>query len=74
MEGTSVTVTSLHPGFVDTEIFRSREDQSFKTTLMFCVMPFARLFANKTSDGAKTSSYCSISEDVPKNSGSYFRL
>lgn len=73
LKGTNVTVASVHPGFVDTEIFRSREDQSCWTTCVFCIFPLLRCFAKKRSDGAQTSVYCAISEEVPQHSGSYFR-
>ncbi len=63
-------VVSLHPGFVDTEIFRSREDQSFATSFLFSVMPLARLFAKSRESGAETSIYCAVSADV--ESGSFY--
>lgn len=72
LHGTNVTAVSLHPGFVDTEIFRSRDDQSLWTSLLQLTMPIARLFAKTKDDGAKTSVHCAVSDEVPSQTGSYF--
>ncbi len=74
LKDTGVTAVSLHPGFVATDIFRSRgQDATGITTAMNRIWGLlARIFALTVADGAKTTIYCATSEDVPKNNGKYF--
>lgn len=67
---TNVTVVSLHPGVIDTELTRN---------LHGCLGCLAKIFLPcvvccwKTPiEGAQTTIYCATSTDVPKLSGCYF--
>jgi NAD(P)-dependent dehydrogenase (short-subunit alcohol dehydrogenase family) len=66
LEGTSVTANALHPGFVNTQIFRH---QTFRAWL---VRRVADLIALSPERGARTSVYLASSPDVAKVSGRYF--
>lgn len=64
---------SLHPGVVNTEIMRSRDNQSiFTKILLLFLRPLVGLFGISSADGAKTTIHCATSEDIPNQSGLYF--
>ncbi|XP_069767862.1 dehydrogenase/reductase SDR family member 13-like [Narcine bancroftii] len=67
LEGTNVTSYSVHPGFVNTEIFRD-----FSVFFKFLLFPIALLFSKTPSDGAQTIIYCAVQEGIEKFSGRYF--
>jgi len=67
LEGTRVTATSLHPGFVRTDF--GAEDQAwFFTVISRIVRPFLRTPAQ----GAQTSIYLASSPDVAGVTGQFF--
>lgn len=72
LEGSGVSVASLHPGFVSTDIFRGRENQSWKATFLAMFVKAATIFAKNSKTGAETTIYCAVSDDIPKNSGAYY--
>ncbi|GMR40884.1 hypothetical protein PMAYCL1PPCAC_11079 [Pristionchus mayeri] len=63
---TTVTVNSLHPGVIATEIFR---DQGIGASIMLATVSF---FLKTWKDGAQTSLYCALSTEVKGLSGEYF--
>lgn len=67
LEGTNVTCYSVHPGLVDTEIFRY-----FKFWIRVLLFPFAKLFYRDAENGAQTSIYCAVQEGIEQFSGQYF--
>ena len=66
LEGTQVTAYSLHPGVVQTELFRNQS-----TITRFFMTP-ARFFFKTVEQGAKTSLYCALKEGIEQHSGQYF--
>lgn len=66
LKGESITVNSLHPGYVNTRFFR---DPTWKGTVM---RAFANLFAISPEKGAETTVYLASSPDVANVSGGYF--
>uniref|UniRef100_UPI00398F6B89 dehydrogenase/reductase SDR family member 13-like n=1 Tax=Pristiophorus japonicus TaxID=55135 RepID=UPI00398F6B89 len=67
LEGTNITCYSVHPGCVNTEVFR---DLKFWQKVLF--VPIIALFFQTPADGAQTSIYCAVQEDIEKFSGRYF--
>lgn len=67
LKGTGVTVNSLHPGTVLTNIWRQLPGVQ-KTLLTF----IARHFIKNSVEGAQTSIYLAVSEEVEGVSGEYF--
>ncbi|XP_037048277.1 retinol dehydrogenase 12-like [Bradysia coprophila] len=65
LEGTGVTVNSLHPGVVQTELMRH---QSIVGKLM---IPF-RIFQKNPKSGAQTQLTVALDPDLEKVSGKYF--
>jgi len=66
LDGTSVTVNALHPGFVRTNIFRH------PTWRAWVVRRVADLIALSPERGAESSVYLASSSDVAGASGKYF--
>jgi retinol dehydrogenase-12 len=66
LEGSGVTVNTLHPGFVRTSIFRE------KGALGWLVRRAADLIALSPEQGARTSIYLASSPEVDGVSGCYF--
>jgi NAD(P)-dependent dehydrogenase (short-subunit alcohol dehydrogenase family) len=67
LKGTGVTVNSLHPGIVFSDIFRH-----FGPVIGPITNIFLRLFFKDVREGAQTSIYLAVSEDVEGVSGKYF--
>ena len=63
LEGTSVTVNTLHPGVVNTNL--GQDQSSFS-------QGFAKLFFKKPEKGAETSIYLASSQEVEGITGKYF--
>ncbi|KAL4238823.1 Retinol dehydrogenase 13 [Mactra antiquata] len=74
LQGTNVTVYSLHPGVVDTELCRHFENVSFLPfRYLFKLIYSLSKYTLKTSkEGAQTSLYCAVDTEVVKYSGKYF--
>ena len=64
LEGTGVTVNTLHPGVVKTEVFRE---------MPFILDWLIKLFALSPEKGAATSIYLATSSEVEGVSGKYFK-
>ncbi|XP_017027060.1 retinol dehydrogenase 12-like [Drosophila kikkawai] len=67
LEGTGVTVNSLHPGVVDTEIWRNLNGFTKAMT-----SPLRWAFFKTAKSGAQTSLYAALDPDLKNASGLYF--
>lgn len=67
LKGTGVTVNSLHPGLVHTDIYRK-----FPSIHKIPIVLFAKYFHKNAFQGAQTSIYLAVSEEVEGVSGKYF--
>lgn len=63
LRGTGVTANSLHPGAVNTDIFRDKN---------FVFRFFIGIFFKTAEEGAQTTIYLAVSRDVENLSGKYF--
>jgi NAD(P)-dependent dehydrogenase (short-subunit alcohol dehydrogenase family) len=64
LEGTAVTVNALHPGFLNTAIFREA-----KGFLKFVV----RLVAKRPEVGGRAVAHLALSKELEKETGKYFK-
>ncbi|XP_065114630.1 retinol dehydrogenase 12, like [Paramisgurnus dabryanus] len=66
LEGTGVTTYALHPGVVQTDLWRhlSKPEQA--------VMWMARPFTKTSVQGAQTTIYCAVAPELDKESGKYY--
>ncbi|XP_004081219.1 retinol dehydrogenase 12 [Oryzias latipes] len=66
LEGTGVTAYSLHPGVVQTDLWRhlSAPEQFF--------MKIARPFTKNSLQGAQTTIYCAVEPSLDTESGGYY--
>lgn len=67
LEGTNVTVNSLHPGMIDTGIWRS-----VPFPLNYPMRMITKGFFKTPEQGAQTSIYVAVSEELNGVSGKYF--
>ncbi|XP_075760645.1 dehydrogenase/reductase SDR family member 13 [Pelodiscus sinensis] len=67
LEGTHVTCYAVHPGIVNTELFRY-----LPGWLRPLFVPISWLFFRDPADGAQTSLYCASQEGIEMFSGRYF--
>ncbi|XP_066519937.1 dehydrogenase/reductase SDR family member 13b.1 [Hoplias malabaricus] len=67
LQGTSVTCYSLHPGVVNTALYRSYHPMVRKL-----IKPIAAMFFKDVEAGAQTSLYCAVQEGIEGLSGQYF--
>ncbi|XP_027675930.1 dehydrogenase/reductase SDR family member 13 isoform X1 [Chelonia mydas] len=67
LEGTDVTCYAVHPGVVNTELFRY-----IPIWLWPFFVPISWLFFRDPTDGAQTSIYCATQEGIEMFSGRYF--
>ncbi|NWU98218.1 DHR13 reductase, partial [Upupa epops] len=67
LQGTQVTCYAVHPGFVNTELFRYAP-----LWLKPLLIPLAWLFFCDAAEGAQTSLHCATAEDIERFSGRYF--
>ncbi|XP_029454716.1 retinol dehydrogenase 12-like [Rhinatrema bivittatum] len=65
LQGTSVTVNALHPGSVSSELIR--HSLMLKICWVFC-----SFFLKTPVQGAQTSIYCAVAEELESTSGKYF--
>jgi len=73
LEGTGVSVVSLHPGVVNTNISAKKEGETgTMQKMMVCMRPLVKVFGKSANDGAKTTIHCAVSPDIPSQSGLYF--
>ncbi|VEN52812.1 unnamed protein product [Callosobruchus maculatus] len=66
LRGTSVTTYSLHPGTVKTEI---NKDTGLRGIF---IRALVRIFFKNATEGAQTSIYCSVANDLESFSGEHF--
>ncbi|XP_009463443.1 PREDICTED: dehydrogenase/reductase SDR family member 13 [Nipponia nippon] len=67
LQGTQVTCYAVHPGFVNTELFRHTP-----LWLKPLFVPLAWLFFRDAAEGAQTSLHCATQEGLECFSGRYF--
>ncbi|NWX46535.1 DHR13 reductase, partial [Steatornis caripensis] len=67
LQGTQVTCYAVHPGFVNTELFRH-----MPLWLKPLFLPLAWLFFRDAAEGAQTSLHCATHEGLERFSGRYF--
>jgi retinol dehydrogenase 13 len=71
LEGSGVTVNSLHPGIVDTELMRHMGIFNSFFAKIF-VYPLMWPFMKTPTAGAQTSLYCALEPELEKVTGQYF--
>lgn len=67
LEGTGVTVNTVHPGGVRTNIFRNA-----RWFIKYLVLPIVYPFFKSANEGAQTSIYLAVADEVKNVSGLYF--
>lgn len=67
LEGTGVTVNALHPGTIDTEIWR------YDSTLLNLLTRVVRTFMRSIDEGIQSTLYVALSTNLDNVSGQYFR-
>ncbi|CAF0995457.1 unnamed protein product [Brachionus calyciflorus] len=74
LEGTNVSTHSLHPGVVRTELGRYfGETYGFKASIFkFLFYPIAMWFFKTPVEGAQTTIYCAVEENMSGLNGAYF--
>jgi len=74
LEGTAVTANSLHPGVVQTELWRHLFDPSsfWRRTARFLAAPFLFFGFKSPQHGAQTSIFCAVAPELNGISGKYF--
>ena len=65
LKGTGVTVVSLCPGFINTDL--ARNANCFMRFIVSCI-------AKNRKAGAATPVFCAVSKDIPNHSGEHFLL
>ncbi|KAM9777564.1 retinol dehydrogenase 12 [Neosynchiropus ocellatus] len=65
LKGTNVTVNSLHPGTVNSDLTRH-------STLMAIIFTVFSMFLKTPREGAQTSIYCAVAEELHSISGKHF--
>ncbi|XP_013777399.2 retinol dehydrogenase 14-like [Limulus polyphemus] len=69
LKGSNVTVNSLHPGIVETDLLRHLVVYK---VFRYCAWPFIKFFLKTPREGAQTSVYVAVSPDLAGVSGKYF--
>ncbi|CAH1791844.1 unnamed protein product [Owenia fusiformis] len=71
LKGTGVSVATLHPGVVDSELMRyvSYADHPIIRAIFW---PVRSIFMKTTVQGSQTTLCCALNDDIPKLSGKYF--
>ncbi|KAK0058283.1 retinol dehydrogenase 12 [Biomphalaria pfeifferi] len=67
LEGSGVTANVLHPGVVNTDLFRN-----LSFLFRYPIKGFVTLFCKTPEEGAQTSLHLALSDDVKTVSGKYF--
>uniref|UniRef100_A0A1Y1MXQ9 Retinol dehydrogenase 11 n=2 Tax=Photinus pyralis TaxID=7054 RepID=A0A1Y1MXQ9_PHOPY len=66
-----VTTYCLHPGVIDTDLWRHVDDSFFKGA-KWIFYNIVGLFIKSQDEGAQTIIYCAVDEDVKNESGLYY--
>ncbi|XP_018370328.1 PREDICTED: retinol dehydrogenase 11-like [Trachymyrmex cornetzi] len=66
-----INTYSLHPGIIPTRIAR-HGDKALFPGFTFCCNMFFQLFSKNAEQGAQTTIYCSVDEDLANESGLYY--
>lgn len=71
----NVSVYSLHPGVIRTELLRYAGEGLFFLLpyLLIAFSPIFMIFTKSPSEGAQTTIHCAVSEDAYEYKGCYFR-
>jgi NAD(P)-dependent dehydrogenase (short-subunit alcohol dehydrogenase family) len=69
LEGTGVTAVSVHPGWVRTNLVRHSAPVFLQNTLAFALRLAGMI---EPWEGAQTTLYALLSEEVPKHNGEFF--
>ena len=70
MEGTGVSVFSVHPGWIRSNLVKHMAPTWVQNVLL---RPFSGLLGMMSADdGAQTQLHCLLDDDAPKHSGEYF--
>jgi retinol dehydrogenase-12 len=74
LKGTGVTAYSLHPGVVRTNIFHRRAESYgiWFTVLRYLFRPLVWLTFKNAKQGAQTTIYCAVDEELKNSSGNYY--
>jgi hypothetical protein len=72
VSGTGVTTYSLHPGIVKTELFRHLNDSYF-CGIQAILNSVGAVFFKTAEEGAQTTIYCSVDEELADKTGLYYR-
>jgi NAD(P)-dependent dehydrogenase (short-subunit alcohol dehydrogenase family) len=72
LEGTSVTVCSLHPGSVRTELARHVTSSLWLGIVYVLAYPFFMISSKSAWQGAQTNIYCAVAEELEGVSGLYY--
>ena len=74
IKATGITAVSLHPGAVNTEIFRVLEEKADALWILTNLLKPLIWTCFKTSQqGAQTTIHCAVDDDVPNYNGEYYR-
>merc|ERR1712192_378898 len=69
-EGSGVTVYSLHPGVIATDLGRHARDTF--GPIGSCMMAVAKPFIRTVESGAQTTIYCAVEEKIAEHNGRYY--
>ncbi|KAF5292429.1 hypothetical protein FQA39_LY13976 [Lamprigera yunnana] len=67
LEGTNVTANCLHPGMVDTGIWRN-----IPAPIIWPIMIVVKIFFKSSEQGSQTTIHCAVSEELENVTGKYF--
>lgn len=68
LSGTRVTTYAVHPGTIHTSFDRHVHNNMFLKAWFFCLRPFCRTI----EEGAQTTIYCAVDENLQNKSGCYY--
>jgi len=73
LEGTGVTVYSLHPGVIKTDIIRDYDDKCDCLICLFrCLFICCPCMTKNIEEGAQTTLYCAMEPSIAQHSGRYY--